>query len=229
MGINYHTPSECGQPSTPRKWRADRKFSPLEIYGKDQDLEKIGWQAGYSISVACPRAEYKCADCGSPSVHVGALVVAVDGTCRSTPQVWGPSAIGVYFAKDSPWNVVKRRNKPIATSQTAELQACMAALEMAVIIKEKTLEQELSQIIIKAHSDYVCKGMTEWTAKWTRNGWKNAKGLPVANGELFQEVEMKIRDLNEMGVEILFWQVTRSQNQDAENLANSAFDGVRRP
>ncbi|KAK3173009.1 hypothetical protein OEA41_006337 [Lepraria neglecta] len=229
MGINYHTPGECGQPSTTRKWRADRKFIPSEIYGKDYDLDSIGWQAGYSIAVACPRMEHKCADCGSPSVHVGALIVAVDGTCRSTPQVWGPSAIGVYFAKDSPWNIVKRRNKPMATSQTAELQACMAALEMVVIIKKETLEQELSQIIIKAHSDYVFKGMTEWTTKWAKNRWLNAKGLPVANGELFQEIEKKIKDLNEMGVEILFWRVIRSQNQDAEKLANSAFDGARRP
>lgn len=117
----------------------------------------------------------------------------------------------------------------MATSQTAELQACMAALEMVIIIKKKTLEQEMSQVIIKAHSEYVFKGMTEWTTKWAKNGWLNAKGLPVANRELFQEVEKKIKDLNEMGVEILFWQVTRSQNQDAEKLANSAFDGARRP
>ena len=117
----------------------------------------------------------------------------------------------------------------MATSQTAELQACMAALDMAIIIKKDSLEEDLSQIIIKAHSDYVFKGMTEWTAKWAKNGWLNAKGLPVANGELFQHVEEKIKDLNDLGVEVLFWQVSRLQNQDADMLANSGFDKPRRP
>ncbi|KAK0513698.1 hypothetical protein JMJ35_003420 [Cladonia borealis] len=229
MGINYHSPAECGLPSTPRRWRTDRKFLPLEIYGKDHDLETIGWPAGYSTAVACPRPEHNCADCGSPSVHVGAIIIAVDGTCRSTPTVWGPSAIGVYFAKDSPWNIMRRRNKPMATSQTAELQACMAALDMAMIIKKESLEEDLSQVIIKAHSDYVFKGMTEWTAKWAKNGWLNAKGMPVANGELFQQVEQKIIDLNDLGVEVLFWQVPRSQNQEADTLANSVFEKPRRP
>ena len=229
MGINYHSPAECGSGLTPRRWRADRKFLPMEIYGKDYDLETIGWPAGYSTAVACPRPEYNCADCGSPSVHVGAIIIAVDGTCRSTPTVWGPSAIGVFFAKDSPWNIVRRRNKPMATSQTAELQACMAALDMAIIIKKQSLEEDLSQIIIKAHSDYVFKGMTEWTAKWAKNGWLNAKGLPVANGELFQHVEEKIKELNDLGVEVLFWQVSRLQNQEADILANSGFDNPRRP
>ena len=227
MGINYHSPAECGHPSTPRRWRADRKFLPREVYVKNYDYEKIGWPAGYSISVACPNTDYNCSDCGSPSVHVGAIIIAVDGACRSTPTVWGPSAVGVYFGDHSPWNISRHRDKPVATSQTAELQACMSALEIAWVIKNERLEEELSQIVIKCHSDYVYKGMTEWTAKWAKNGWLNAKGLPVANGSLFNRVERKILELNDLGVEVLFWQVTKAQNQEAENLANSAFESSR--
>ena len=116
----------------------------------------------------------------------------------------------------------------MATSQTAELQACMAALDMAMIIKKESLEEDLSQVIIKAHSDYVFKGMTEWTTKWAKNGWLNAKGVPVANGDLFRQVEQKITDLNDIDVEVLFWQVTKPQNQEADTLANSVFEKTRK-
>ncbi len=100
---------------------------------------------------------------------------------------------------------------------------------MAVTIKVEKLEEELTQIVIKAHSEYVCRGMTEWVGKWKKTGWLNAKGIPVANGDLFQDVEKVILRLNEMGVEVLFWQVVRERNVEAEGLASSAFEGVRKP
>jgi len=232
MVISYHSPSECGrssQSSTHRhEWKTDRKFIPTHIYGKEFDLNSLDWRAGFSTAIPCPLSAHRCPDCSKLSPHVGAIIIAVDGACRSTPSVWGPSAIGVFFAKDSPWNIVKRSSKPVAVSQRAELQACLAALQMAITIKAENLEEELSQVVIKAHSEYVCRGMTEWVGKWKKTGWLNAKGLPVANGDLFQDVEKKIIQLNDLGVEVLFWQVPSERNVEAEGLANSAFDGVRK-
>jgi len=231
MTISYHSPSECGQSSSskPHPFKIDRRFDPTAIYGKEFDLNALDYRTGFSTAVPCPLSAHKCTDCKKLSPHVGALIIAIDGACRSTPSVWGPSSIGVFFAKDSPWNIVKRSSKPAAVSQRAELQACLAALQMAVTIKVEKLEEELTQIVIKAHSEYVCRGMTEWVGKWKKTGWLNAKGIPVANGDLFQDVEKVILRLNEMGVEVLFWQVVRERNVEAEGLASSAFEGVRKP
>lgn len=100
---------------------------------------------------------------------------------------------------------------------------------MAVTIKVENLEEELTQVVIKSHSEYVCRGMSEWVGKWKKTGWRNAKGLPVGNGDIFQEVEKAIIRANDMGIEVLFWLVPRERNVEAERLANSAFEGVRKP
>lgn len=228
MGIDYHSPAECSQSFKPHQSKVDRKFDAAVIYGKEFDLNSLDHRTGFSTAVPCPLPQHCCPDCKQLSPHVGAIIIAIDGACRSTPSLWGPSSIGVFFAKDSPWNIVKRFSKPAAVSQRAELQACLAALQMAVTIKVENLEEELTQVVIKSHSEYVCKGMIVWVEKWKKTGWKNAKGLPVGNGDIFQDVESAIIRLNDMGVEVLFWQVPRERNVEAERLANSAFDGVKK-
>ena len=67
------------------------------------------------------------------------------------------------------------------------------------------------------------KGMTEWVFKWRTNGYRNAKGTPVINADLFRRVDQKVMGLNDLGVEVLFWHVPRSRNKEADALANAGF------
>jgi ribonuclease HI len=51
----------------------------------------------------------------------------------------------------------------------------------------------LDTVAIKADSEYLIKGMTEWVVKWRMNGWKTAKGRDVVNRGLFEELLGEVR------------------------------------
>jgi ribonuclease HI len=44
-------------------------------------------------------------------------------------------------------------------------------------------------VTIKADSEYLVNGMTEWILKWEKNGYTNAKGTRVVNRELSEEYQ----------------------------------------
>ncbi|KAL9115623.1 MAG: hypothetical protein Q9187_007223 [Circinaria calcarea] len=220
MGIRYHT-SGCDA-TRPRV--ADRKFRPAELYGVGFELDSTDYEdlRGERTFVPCDM-EDPCEDCGRLQRHTDSLIIAVDGACRGNGTTKALSAIGVYFAKDSSWNSSTPVYDPTPSNQKAELRACLRALATAIAVKVHEMEH-LSQIVIKADSEYVVKGMTEWIFKWETNGYKTSKGVPVTNADLFQDVNQMVTKLNQHGVEVLFWHVPRSQNKEADALANAGFD-----
>lgn len=75
----------------------------------------------------------------------------------------------------------------------------------------------LETLIIKSDSEYVIRGLTEYMPKWKSNGWKNSRGLPVANREVFQHIEGNLRILEEQSfVRIYLWAVPHSMNKEAD-------------
>lgn len=85
--------------------------------------------------------------------------------------------------------------------------------------------ERLRKVIIKADSEYLVKGMTEWVFKWEANGYWTSKGTPVTNSALFRQLHGLIRNLNAFDVEVLFWHVPRSRNKEAVELAGKALRG----
>lgn len=81
----------------------------------------------------------------------------------------------------------------------------------------------LHQVVIKSDSEYLVKGMTERVFKWEKNGYRTPKGTAVTNSTPFKKLGMLISMLNELGVEVLFWQVPRRYNEQADELANVAL------
>ncbi|KAJ5715715.1 uncharacterized protein N7483_012896 [Penicillium malachiteum] len=81
---------------------------------------------------------------------------------------------------------------------------------------------QLRPIVLKSDSEYVVRGLTEWLPKWKKNGWKNAKGLPIANSALFKCIEELIDQLDQK-ICFKFWVVPREQNKMADLPAKSAL------
>ena len=102
--------------------------------------------------------------------------MAIDGACRGSGTSDARSTIGVYFAAYSRWNISVPSDDSTPTNQRAELVACLAALQEAYTIKRvpgwSEEEFHFYQLIIKADSEYVVKGMTERVFKWRKNGYK---------------------------------------------------------
>lgn len=159
MGVNYHTSDSDEPTGLSRPFRADRKYLPAELYGEEYDLDRIDEETDDWTMVPCHRAN-PCEDCGRRERHFGCLIVAVDGACRRNGSHNARSAVGVYFAERSGWNISAEMDDPAPTNQKAELEACLAALHSASQIKEGAMEG-LVQIVVKADSEYMVRGMTE--------------------------------------------------------------------
>jgi ribonuclease HI len=72
-------------------------------------------------------------------------------------------------------------------------------------------------------SQYVQKGITEWMAKWKRNGWKTAANKPVKNADLWQRLDEVAAGHD------IHWQWVKGhsghpENELADELANKAID-----
>jgi ribonuclease HI len=106
------------------------------------------------------------------------------------------------------------------------LRAGILALKQAEeIVQTKALgDGPLHTVVIKADSDYLIKAMTEWVFKWETNGYRSANRKPVKNAKLFQELLALVHNLNTSNVEVMFWQVPREMNKEADKLANKAFN-----
>ena len=49
------------------------------------------------------------------------------------------------------------------------------------------------RVRIHTDSSYVMNSATKWIHGWKRRGWKTAAGKPVANRELFEELDAELR------------------------------------
>jgi len=99
-----------------------------------------------------------------------------DGACSGNP---GPGGWGVLL-RSGQHEKELFGGTPQSTNQRMELQAAIEAL--------KALKRP-SQITIHSDSKYVVVGMTEWLPDWKRRGWKTAAKKPVANLDLWQELD----------------------------------------
>jgi ribonuclease HI len=206
-------------------FQPDRLFDPRKVWGFDIEPSLVEVDRGNLIHVGCEFSK-PCKLCGHLVAHTDTLIIAVDGACRSNgrkdsiPQ----SALGIFVSCDSPYNF-QTKIPWVRTNQVAELTAAILGLVVASKVIKIEGQGVLDTVIIKADSEYLVKGMTEWVVKWRMNGWKTAKGGEVVNRAGFEDLLAKVEELEDAGVTVLFWHVRREFNGEADRLANLALDG----
>lgn len=67
------------------------------------------------------------------------------------------------------------------TNNTAELSAAINGFKLA-------LKTDAKELTILLDSEYTRKGLQEWIPKWIKNNWLKADGAPVANADLWKEL-----------------------------------------
>jgi len=110
------------------------------------------------------------------SDNMPAVEAYTDGACSGNP---GPGGWGVLLRSGSNERELFG-GTAATTNQRMELQAAIEAL--------KALKRPC-RITIHSDSNYLVRGMTEWRHDWKRRGWKTAGNKPVANLELWQELD----------------------------------------
>ena len=110
------------------------------------------------------------------------LEIYTDGSCLRNPGPGGWAAVcnNLFTLKGG---------VEASTNNIMEMTAVVRALE-------KCLELNELNVVIYTDSNYVKMGITTWIKNWKVNGWKNAAGKPVANKELWVEIDELVKKMN---------------------------------
>lgn len=83
----------------------------------------------------------------------------------------------------------------------------------------------VKQVIVKTHSQYVVRCLSEYVGIWRENGWKNASGTAVVNRVGVEKLDELCRDAEEEGrFRVRFWKVGKGENGEAVELAQKGFE-----
>ena len=138
------------------------------------------------------------------------VTIYTDGACSGNPGKGGWGAILIY-AKEKKY---MSGSKQLTTNNQMELTATIEALKAI---------STPSNIALYTDSQYVKNGITSWIFNWKKNGWKTANKKPVANKDLWMELE-KYVDFHSVN---WFWVKGHSgdhYNEIADELAVKAMN-----
>ena len=107
--------------------------------------------------------------------EAGAVEIWTDGGCKPNPGPGGWAAILRFGRHEREISGAD----PATTNNRMELTAAAAALE--------TLTRPCT-VALHTDSEYVRNGITRWQTGWVRRNWRNAKGDPVANMDLWRRL-----------------------------------------
>ncbi|MCL6592882.1 MAG: ribonuclease HI [Alicyclobacillus sp.] len=104
------------------------------------------------------------------------VVIYTDGACSGNPWAGGWAAVLQYRGKTKEISGGERHT----TNQRMELTAACEALGLL---------QRPCRVILYSDSAYLVNCFKQhWYVNWQRNGWKNSKGEPVQNRDLWERL-----------------------------------------
>jgi len=156
-------------------------------------------------------------------------VIFVDGSCRSNGQYGSRGGYGVWFGPNSSYNVSNPlKSNTRHTNQRAELTACLVALNQIEKFHLFNGDSCSNTYIIATDSAYLVNAMTSYVYTWNRNGYRTSMGTPVENQDLIRRIDSKLDAMayGRQDIDVLFWKIDRSENQEADELAKDGADRV---
>lgn len=129
-----------------------------------------------------------------------------DGACKGNPGRGG-------------WGALLRAGQHEKELCGGEPQTTNNRMELMAVIRGLEALKRPCQVRITTDSQYVKRGVTEWMARWKRNGWRTAAREPVKNRDLWERLD------EAMTRHQLEWRWVKghaghSENERADRLAN---------
>ena len=102
-----------------------------------------------------------------------------DGACSGNP---GPGG----------WCVIIKKDDKVNEFFGGDLETTNNKMELTAVIKGFENLNNTSEVLVKTDSTYVINGITKWLPNWRAKGWINSAKKPVANKDLWEQLESLI-------------------------------------
>ena len=102
-----------------------------------------------------------------------------DGACSGNP---GPGG----------WCVIIKKDDKVNEFFGGNLETTNNKMELTAVIKGFENLNNASEVLVKTDSTYVINGITKWLPNWRAKGWINSAKKPVANKDLWKQLESLI-------------------------------------
>ena len=103
-----------------------------------------------------------------------------DGACSGNP---GPGG----------WCVIIKKDDKVNELFGGDLETTNNKMELTAVIRGFENLNKASEVLVKTDSTYVINGITKWLPNWKAKGWINSAKKPVANKDLWEQLEFLIR------------------------------------
>ena len=137
-----------------------------------------------------------------------------DGACSGNPGAGG-------------WGSVLRYRDAEKELSGSAAETTNNRMELTAAIEALASLTRPCRVVVTTDSQYLMKGMTEWSEGWVRKGWINSKKDPVLNRDLWERL------LELAKVHQIEWRWVRGHNGHPENercdeLARRAIEEFKR-
>lgn len=141
------------------------------------------------------------------------IQIYTDGACRGNNS--GKPNIGAY-AYTLIWGEHKKSDAQAVRNTTNNQMELLAAIKALKALKPAAKSMTID---LFSDSQYVVKGVNEWS-----KGWKAKGRLNVKNAELWQELISLVEDLPHLNVQYVPGHSTSEYNNYVDYLCNAAMD-----
>lgn len=102
------------------------------------------------------------------------VIVYTDGACSKNP---GPGG----------WAAVMKYGEHIKELSGGEPQTTNQRMEITAVVEALRALKEPCDVVVHSDSAYVVNCFKQkWYVNWRKNGWRNSKGDPVQNRDLWE-------------------------------------------
>ncbi len=111
------------------------------------------------------------------------VAIFTDGACKGNP---GPGG----------WGVLLRMGGHEKELAGGDADTTNNRMEMRAVIEGLNALRQPCEVELYSDSKYVIDGITKWIHGWKKRGWVNAAKKPVANAEMWRELDEAARRHN---------------------------------
>lgn len=140
--------------------------------------------------------------------------IFTDGACKGNP---GPGGWGALLRMGDKEKELSG-GEPETTNNRMEMMAAIRALE--------ALKRPCA-VDLHTDSTYLRDGITKWIFGWKKNGWRTAAKKPVANAELWQELD-RAAARHDVSWHWVKGHAGHEGNERADQLASDAASAIAR-